>query len=115
AICGDGGALFTAQELATAVHYDIPVVWIVFNDGGYRSIEAYQRRAYGQAYAGALTNPDFALFAQSFGALGLRAETPDRVQAAIVKALASSGPALIEVPGFIEAPGWAAYSALQKE
>ncbi|MBI5877300.1 MAG: thiamine pyrophosphate-binding protein [Chloroflexi bacterium] len=108
AICGDGGALFTAQELATAVHYGIRVVLIVFNDGGYRSIEAYQRRMYGQPYAGTLTNPDFALFAQSFGALGLRAETPEQLQAAVQKALTASGPAVIEAPGAIGPPTWAA-------
>jgi acetolactate synthase-1/2/3 large subunit len=106
ALCGDGGALFTLLELATAVHYGIAATLIVFDDGGYRSIEAYQRRFYGQPYAGALTNPDFAAFARSFGALGLRAETPGALQRALEFALAASAPAVIEVPGFIEPPAW---------
>lgn len=106
AICGDGGALFTAQELATAVHYGIQVVLIVFNDGGYRSIEAYQRRLYGQTYAGALTNPDFVQFAQSFGALGLHAQTPEALQRAVQTALATAGPTVIEVRGQIDGASW---------
>ena len=106
AICGDGGALFTLQELATAVHYRIPVVLIVANDNGYRSIEAYQRRLYGQPYAGELTNPDFVRLAEVFGAVGLRAETPGALETAVRSALAAQRPAVIEIPGLIEPAAW---------
>ncbi|MCW5852365.1 MAG: thiamine pyrophosphate-binding protein [Anaerolineae bacterium] len=106
AICGDGGALFTLQELATAVHYRIPVVLIVANDCGYRSIEAYQRRLYGQPYAGELTNPDFVRLAEAFGAVGWRAETPAALETAVRSALAAQRPAVIEIPGVIEPAAW---------
>lgn len=98
ALCGDGGALFTAQELATAMHYGVNVVLVVFNDQGYRSIEGYQRRLYGEVYAGELTNPDFTRYAEAFGALGLCAETPAALEGALRYALAADRPAIIEVP-----------------
>src|SRR5262249_51976437 len=106
AICGDGGALFTAQELTPAVHYGIHEVLIVFNDGGYRFIGADQRRIYRQTYAGALTNQAFAAFVRSVGALRLRAAAPEELQAAVRSELAAARPAVIEVQGAFEAPSW---------
>ncbi len=106
AICGDGGFLFTAQELATTVHYGLNVIAIVFNDGGYRSIEAYQRRRHGATFAAELANPDFVRFAQSFGAFAARAHSPDELADALRRAMSCGRSAVIEVPVEVEPAGW---------
>jgi len=58
-----------------------------------------QRNAYkGHEIGSSLTNPDFVKLAESFGAAGYLAKTPAALKAALEKAFAQSGPALIEVP-----------------
>ena len=106
-INGDGGLLYTLPELATAVLHDIPLVAIVFNDSSYGNVETIQERWYGnRVIATALRNPDFVALAESFGALGLKAETPDDLQSALRTAIAARRPTLIEVPVAKGAMGW---------
>jgi acetolactate synthase-1/2/3 large subunit len=106
-INGDGGLLYTLPELATAVLHDIPLVAIVFNDSSYGNVETIQERWYGnRVIATALRNPDFVALAESFGALGLKAETPDDLQSALHTAIAARRPTLIEVPVSKGAMGW---------
>lgn len=97
---GDGGFLFNVQELATAVHHRIPVVAVVFNDRAYGNVRAFQKQNFGnRLIASELTNPDFVRLAESFGAQGLRARTPEELRAAIERGFAvTDGPTLIEVP-----------------
>ncbi len=96
---GDGGFMFNVQELATAVHFRIPVVAIVFNDNGYGNVRRMQREDYGgRTIASDLTNPDFVKMAESFGAMGLRAKSPEELRVALRRALKEPGPVLIEVP-----------------
>jgi thiamine pyrophosphate-dependent acetolactate synthase large subunit-like protein len=65
--CGDGGFLFTANELATAVQHNIRTVTIVFNDGGYGNVRRMQEDLNeGRVIASDLKNPDFVRFAESF-------------------------------------------------
>jgi acetolactate synthase-1/2/3 large subunit len=98
-ICGDGGFMFNVQELATAVRHRIPLVTIVFNDNAYGNVRRMQEDRYGnRVIASDLVNPDFPRMAESFGVTGLRARTPDELRAALERALAAGGPALIEVP-----------------
>jgi acetolactate synthase-1/2/3 large subunit len=52
-----------------------------------------------------LANPDFVKFAESFGAMGLRASTPEELRVALRKAFAADGPVVIEVP-FDDLPDW---------
>jgi acetolactate synthase I/II/III large subunit len=100
AISGDGGFLFTATELATAMHHKIPLVTIVFNDGAYGNVRRIQQERYGNRVIGSdLTNPDFVVFARSFGAEAARAKTPHDLRAELRRALARrNGPSVIEVP-----------------
>jgi acetolactate synthase-1/2/3 large subunit len=100
AISGDGGFLFTATEMATAVHHRIPLTTIVFADGAFGNVKRIQEQSFGgRTIASDLTNPDFVRFAESFGAAAERAETPDALKAALGRALARrDGPSLIEVP-----------------
>lgn len=98
-IAGDGGFMFSPQSLLTAVQHQIGVVNIVFNNNQYGNVQQMQRGLYGgRVIASDLVNPDYVKMAQSFGAQGLRAETPDELRAAIATGLATSGPTLIEVP-----------------
>ena len=98
-ISGDGGALFTISELATAVHHKIPLTAVVFNDNAYGNVRRLQADNYnGRFIADALTSPDFVKLAESFGAQGLRATTPDELRARLRQAFKWDGPTVIEVP-----------------
>ena len=96
---GDGGFMFNVQELATAVHFRIPVVAIVFNDNAFGNVRRMQKEDYGnRTIASDLTNPDFVKMAESFGAMGLRAKSPEELRLALRRGLKEPGPVLIEVP-----------------
>lgn len=100
AISGDGGFMFTASELATAMYHRIPLVTIVFNDNAFGNVRRIQQELYGNRLIGSdLVNPDFVAFAKSFGAEAMRARTPDDLRTALRRALAHrDGPTIIEVP-----------------
>ena len=100
AISGDGGFLFTAPELATAMRHKIPLVTIVFNDFGYGNVRRIQQERYGNRQIGTdLYNPDFVTFAKSFDAAAERAATPEHLRAALRSALRRRDvPTVIEVP-----------------
>jgi acetolactate synthase-1/2/3 large subunit len=100
AISGDGGFLFTATELATAVRHRIPLVTIVFNDGAFGNVRRIQEERYGNRLIGSdLTNPDFVAFARSFGAEAVRARSPEELRVALRRAVARRDcPSIIEVP-----------------
>ena len=99
AISGDGGFLFTATELATAMRHKIPLVTIVFNDFGYGNVRRIQKERYGNRQIGTdLHNPDFVAFAKSFDAAAERAATPEDLRAALRRALRRRDvPTVIEV------------------
>lgn len=98
-INGDGGFLFTATELATAVRHRIGVIAIVFNDGYFTNVRRMQEEQHGgRVLATDLHNPDFVSFARSFGAQACRAETPQALAEAIVASRGRDVPTLIEVP-----------------
>ena len=99
AVIGDGGFLYQANELATAVHHGIAVVAVVFDDGAFGNVRRIQEQRYGnRLIASDLTNPDFVAYAKSFGAASFRAETPEALEAALRGAIALARPALIHVP-----------------
>src|SRR6202008_1636858 len=88
-ISGDGGFMFTANEMATAVRHRIPLTAIVFNDGAFGNVRRIQQERFGnRLIASDLANPDFVAFAESFGATGERARTPEELRAALRRALA---------------------------
>lgn len=100
AVCGDGGFMFTATELATAMRHRIPLVTIVFNDGAYGNVRRIQKERFGnRLIATDLHNPDFVAFGKSFGAEAVRARSPDELRVALRRAFAHRhGPTLVEVP-----------------
>ncbi len=98
-VSGDGGFMFQATELATAMHHKLPVVAVVFDDGAFGNVRRIQAQAYGnRLIASDLTNPDFVKFAESFGMAAFRATTPDALEDALRKAFALNAPALVHVP-----------------
>jgi acetolactate synthase I/II/III large subunit len=100
AISGDGGFMFTANELSTAVRHRIPLVAVVFSDGAFGNVRRIQEERYGnRVIASDLANPDFIRFAESFGAAAERAADPEALRAALRRGFARrDGPTLIEVP-----------------
>jgi acetolactate synthase-1/2/3 large subunit len=113
-INGDGGFMFTANELATAMHHRIPLTTIVFNDGAFGNVRRIQEIQYGKRLIACdLADPDFVRFAESFGAAAERAKSPAALRAALRRAFRRRDtPTVIEVPvgpmpspwGFILAP-----------
>ena len=98
-INGDGGFMYTANELATAVLHRIPLVAIVFVDGAFGNVRRIQEEQFGnRLIASHLANPDFVKFAESFGARGRRARDACELRVALREAIARREPALIEVP-----------------
>jgi acetolactate synthase-1/2/3 large subunit len=104
AIMGDGGFMFTVQELATAMHHDIPVTVLVFDNKAYGNVKTIQANRYGGRHIAVdLTNPDFVALAQSFGMAADRVEAPDQLAEVLGRHLAADRPSLIEV-GMPDAP-----------
>ena len=98
-ISGDGGALFTITELATAVHHNIPLTTVIFNDHAFGNVRRLQMDNYdSRLIASDLSSPDFVSLAESFGAQGLMATSPNQLRAAIETAILHQGPSIIEVP-----------------
>ncbi|QKV20484.1 thiamine pyrophosphate-dependent enzyme [Oricola thermophila] len=96
---GDGGFMFGAQEMATAMQHGINVVAIVFNNNAYGNVRRDQMNVFSERLLGAdLKNPDFVAMAQSFGMAAERVDTPESLEKALEGALAKNAPALIEVP-----------------
>jgi acetolactate synthase-1/2/3 large subunit len=100
AISGDGGFMFTASELATAIRHRVPLTTVIFNDGAFGNVRRNQEERYGnRLIACDLANPDFVRFAESFGAAAERARTPAELRAALARAFKRrDGPTVIEVP-----------------
>ncbi len=98
-IAGDGGFMFTAPELATAVQHKIPLVTVVFNNDAYGNVRTMQIRDYDErVIATDLRNPDFVKLAEAFGANAFRAETEAELRRALRYGFASDLPTLIDVP-----------------
>jgi acetolactate synthase-1/2/3 large subunit len=99
-INGDGGFLYTANELATAMRHRIPLVAVVFVDDAFGNVRRIQQEYYGnRLIACDLVNPDLVRFAESFGAAAESARSPKQLRTALKRAFKRrDGPTLIEVP-----------------
>jgi acetolactate synthase-1/2/3 large subunit len=99
ALCGDGGFLYTSQELATAVQEQANVVAIVFNDNAYGALKMYQDRHHGGRRIGVeLRNPDFAMLAEAYGARGIKLQNSAHLGPVLADVLRIPGPTVIECP-----------------
>ena len=98
ALAGDGCFMMSAQELATAMQYDLHVLFIVVNNSHFGTIRMHQERHYpNRVHGTGLTNPDFAAFARSFGAHGETVERTEDFLPALERSLAAKRAAIIEI------------------
>lgn len=98
-IAGDGGALFTITELATAALHDIPLTAVIFNDNAFGNVRRFQIENYqGRTIASNLRSPDFVKLADSFGVVGTRATSPAELEKRLAASFKARRPSVIEVP-----------------
>ena len=97
-MAGDGGFMFNSSELSTAVKYGINVVTVLFRNDSYGNVARDLEDVFGGAYGTDLHNPDFVKFAESFGAVGMRADDPSELETLISLALEREAPVIIDVP-----------------
>ena len=98
-ISGDGGFMFTVQELATAAQHNIPAVHIVVDNGAYGNVKTIQAQSFGSRHIAVdLVNPDFVALAQSFGIKAARADDAESLERLLDNYLDEEVPALIHVP-----------------
>ncbi len=105
AVVGDGGFLFSVNELATAVKYALPIVFLVLNDNRYGAIKYLQEAMFAGRWSETdLANPDFTALARAFGAEGHLVKQVDDLPRALARALAHPGPTVLELPVAIDPP-----------
>ncbi len=97
-ISGDGGFLFSAVELETAVRLKCNLVHLVWIDGSYDMVRFQEMAKYGRASGVDFGPVDIVRFAEAFGAKGLRIDTPNEIAPTLQRALAMDGPVVIGIP-----------------
>jgi len=97
-VTGDGGLMMNLGDLETAVRLGVSLAVVIANDRAYGMIKIKQAQAGFESYGLDLTNPDFERLAESFGARGLRVESPDAFYPALQEALSHKGVTLIDLP-----------------
>jgi len=95
---GDGGFLYSSQELATAVQHNINAVVVLFNDNAYGNVSRDMDNMWGGTYGAELHNPDFVEMAEAYGVKGMKVDEPGDVGAAVADAIQLDRPVLIVVP-----------------
>ncbi|RLI01351.1 thiamine pyrophosphate-binding protein [Candidatus Bathyarchaeota archaeon] len=95
--CGDGAYLMAGFELLTAVQYDIPVIWVIFNNGEFNVIKKFLINLFGEHAFMQFKNPDYVKYAEACGAQGWRVEKLEEFEPVFKKALSLGKPALIDV------------------
>ena len=106
-LCGDGGFMFTVQEMATAVKYGLDMTIVLFNNDCYGAIRRNQQRRFdGRVIDADLVNPDFVKLAEAFGIPAVRLPSTAELGTALQGALQAKELRLIEVPIHALAPPW---------
>lgn len=95
--CGDGCYQMSGFELLTAVEHMIPIVWVIFNNGGFHSIKQFNMLFQGDEAFNDLQTPDFASYAKLCGANGYRVTKLEEFDGYFKEALASNMPSVIDV------------------
>ncbi|MFD5276914.1 thiamine pyrophosphate-binding protein [Pseudarthrobacter sp. NPDC058362] len=96
AVSGDGSSMYSISELATARQHNVPVTWLIVDDGGYGILREYMVGAFGKATATELARPDFVKLAESFGVPATRV-APEDVGDALKAGFAADGPNVVVV------------------
>ena len=105
-VCGDGGFMMRPDVLCTAVEYDIPAVWLIWNNYTYGAIRDLQTGLFGdreiatsfvQQSTGKFYNPDFVALARACGVEGIRVEKPADLSGALEHAIKTNAPFVLDV------------------
>jgi len=97
AFCGDGGLTMLLGDLLTAVAYDLPATFVVFDNGRLGMVKLEQEQGGLPEFGTVLHNPDLAAVARAMGLHAIRVTDPDRIDGAVREALATAGPVLLDV------------------
>jgi len=97
-VAGDGGFLFSGQELETAVRLNLPIIQLIWNDSHYNMVQFQEEAKYGRDAGVTLGPVDFTQYAESFGAIGIHADSPEQLDAALTRAFVADGPVIIDIP-----------------
>ncbi len=116
AVCGDGGAQMTFEEMVVAVEHKLPVTIVVINNECLGMVRQWQELFYSKRYAGSILSskgrmapehidddlgydylPDFCRLAEAHGAKAWRVIDPAKLDAVMKKAVSAKGPSLVEV------------------
>ena len=99
ALAGDGGALFTIQELASAADLGLPIALVIWQNDGYGEMRDSMDRI-GVPHVGTeISSRDFVKLAEGFGCRGVRTGSLDDLPGALAEAFAADRPTLVEVRG----------------
>ncbi|MFJ6312540.1 thiamine pyrophosphate-binding protein [Pseudarthrobacter oxydans] len=96
AVSGDGSSMYSISELATARQHNVPVTWLIVDDGGYGILREYMVGAFGKATATELARPDFVKLAEAFGVPAVKV-APEGVGDALRAGFAADGPNVVVV------------------
>ncbi|MEA2622181.1 MAG: hypothetical protein QOH61_1091, partial [Chloroflexota bacterium] len=108
AFCGDGGLTMLLGDLITAVSHELPVRFVVFDNGRLGMVKLEQEQGGLPEFGTELKNPDLAAVARAMGLHGVRVEAPDQLEAGVREAFAAPGPSLLDVvtnPDEVAVPG----------
>ncbi|CAI2692079.1 acetolactate synthase AlsS [Apilactobacillus apinorum] len=97
-ISGDGGFLFSGQELETAVRLKLNIIQLIWVDGYYDMVKFQEVAKYGHDAGVKFGYVDYVKYAESFGATGIRANDVDQLDDALKQASEVEGPVIIEIP-----------------
>lgn len=95
---GDGGFMFSSQDLETAVRLGLNIVHIIWNDGNYDMVKFQEEMKYGNPAAVKFGPIDFVKYAESFGAKGYRVERAADLNTVLDQAFKENGPTIVDVP-----------------
>ena len=107
-VVGDGGMLFTATELATAVQHGINTTVLLFDNDSYGNVQRLQRQRFGpdRTIASSLKNPEWIAFGESMGVRTERASGPEALPRVLERSLAHPGPSMVVVDVADEPDPW---------
>ncbi len=97
-VSGDGGFLFSGQELETAVREHLNIVHLIWDDGYYDMVRFQEKAKYGRESGVKFGPVDFAKYAESFGATGLRVDRDHSLSEVLDQAFATDGPVVVDIP-----------------
>jgi len=96
-LSGDGGFMFSSQEMSTAVQQGCNITHFIWNDNAYNMVQFQEEMKYGRSSGVALGGVDFVKFAESFGAKGFRIRDSSEVEDVMQQALAHTGVSIVDV------------------